>query len=128
MLNDKEAASAFAKALNRLDCSEFIQLLADVAVYKFQWVFTPLEGKEGIAEYLAGKMQKVKESGKKVLAELSTARSGNEYGKACVVLKQDENRDDDSVMVFEVDGARIKRCDLCAPEFFDPEPTGIYPV
>jgi len=31
-------------------------------------------------------------------------------------------------MDLDVDGDRIKRCDLCDPEFFDPEPTGIYPV
>ncbi|MGW8157390.1 MAG: nuclear transport factor 2 family protein [Desulfoprunum sp.] len=128
MLTEKDAALAFAKAWNRLDCSEFIQLLAEDAVYESQWVFTPLEGKEDIADYLTGKMETIHASGKRVRAELSTARCGNEYGKACVVLQQCENRDTDSVMVFEVDGDRIRRCDLCAPEFFNPEPTGIYPI
>ena len=97
-------------------------------MYESQWVFTPLEGKETIAGYLAGKMVTIKASGKKVRAELATARAGNQFGKLCVVLQQGDNRDNDSVMVFEVGGDRIKRCDLCAPEFFDPEPTGIYPV
>ena len=128
MLTKKVTATAFAQAWNRLDCSEFIQHLADDAEYESQWVFTPLEGKEGIAGYLAGKMETIKASGKKVRAELATARAGNQFGKACVVLQQGDNRDNDSVMVFEVDGDRIKRCDLCAPEFFGPEPTGIYPV
>lgn len=128
MFTEKDAAVAFAKAWNRLDCAEFLQLLAEEAVYESQWVFSPLEGKEVIANYLAGKMQKVKVSGKKVRAELSTARCANEYGKACVLLKQGENRDTDSVMVFEVENDRIKRCDLCAPEFYDPEQTNVYPI
>ncbi|MGW8158717.1 MAG: nuclear transport factor 2 family protein [Desulfoprunum sp.] len=128
ILTEHDAATAFAKAWNRLDCADFIHLLADDAVYESQWVFTPLEGKEGIADYLAGKMERIKASGKKVRGELSTARAGNQFGKACVVLQQGENRDTDSVMVFEVDGDRIKRCDLCDPAFFDPDPTGIYPV
>lgn len=34
--------------------------------------------------------------------------------------------DTDSVMVFEVGGDQIKRCDLCASKFFNPRPTDIY--
>ncbi|MGB5232314.1 MAG: nuclear transport factor 2 family protein [Desulfoprunum sp.] len=128
MLNENDAALAFAKAWNRLDCSEFIQLLADDAVYESQWVFTPLEGKEDIADYLTGKMETIKASGKKVRAGLATASAGNQFGKACVVLQQGENRDNDSVMVFDVDGDRIRRCDLCAPAFFNPAATDIYPT
>jgi len=45
---------------------------------------------------------------------------------ACVVLKQDEDKNNDAVMIIEAESGRIQRCDLCAPEFFDPEPTGIY--
>jgi len=127
-LTENDAATAFAKAWNKLDCSKFIQFLADNAVYESQWVFTPLEGKEAIAHYLIGKMETVKTSGKKVRAELSTARCGHEFGKPCVVLKQGDNRDTDAVMLFELDGDRIKRCDLCAPELFDPEPTEVYPA
>ena len=117
-----------ARAWNRLDSVEFIQLLADDAVYESQWVFTPLEGNEAIADYLTGKMETIKAAGKNVRAELTTARCGYKYGKPCVVLKQGDNRDTDSVMVFEVDGARITRCDLCAPQLYDPEPTDIYPA
>ncbi|KAB2891474.1 MAG: nuclear transport factor 2 family protein [Desulfobulbaceae bacterium] len=127
-LTENDAATAFAKAWNRLDCTAFLELLAEDAVYESQWVFTPLEGREAISHYLAGKMETIKASDKKVRAELTTARCGYKYGKPCVVLKQGDNRDTDSVMVFEVDGDRIRRCDLCAPELYDQTPTGIYPV
>jgi len=128
MFTEDEAATVFARAWNRLDSTEFIRLLAEDAVYESQWVFTPMEGREAISHYLTGKMETIKTSGKKVRAELTTARCGYKHGKPCVVLKQGDNRDTDSVMVFEVAGDRIKRCDLCAPELFDPAVTDIYPT
>jgi len=108
MLNDKEAAAAFANAWNNLDCSEFFQLLADDAVYEPQWGFSPLIGKEAISHYLTGKLQTIKASGKKVWTELTTACCGPADGGGCVVLKQGDDRDADSVMVFEIDVVLIQ--------------------
>lgn len=127
-LTEKDAAIAFAKAWNRLDCTEFLDLLAEDATYESQWVFSKLEGKEAIAHYLTGKMETMKASEKNVRAELTTARCGPDFGRDCVVLKQDENRNNDAVMIIEVENGKIKRCDLCAPELFDPAPTDIYPI
>ena len=125
---EKDAVISFAKAWNRLDCSEFIQLLADDATYESQWVFSKLEGRDAIADYLTGKMQTMRASEKIVRAELSTVRCAHDFGRYCVVLKQDENRDNDAVLIIEVENDKIKRCDLCAPCLFDPEPTNIYPM
>jgi hypothetical protein len=73
-------------------------------------------------------MQTVKTSEKTVRAELSKARCAYEFGRDCVVLKQDTNEDNNAVMIIEVENGKIKRCDLCASELFDPEPTNIYPI
>lgn len=127
-LTEKDAVFAFAKAWNRLDCTEFLDLLAKDAIYESQWVFNKLDGREAIAHYLTGKMDTIKNSEKKVRAELTTARCGPDFGRDCVVLKQDENKNNDAVMIIEVENGQIKRCDLCAPELFDPAPTEIYPV
>jgi O-acetyl-ADP-ribose deacetylase (regulator of RNase III)/ketosteroid isomerase-like protein len=127
-LTEKDALVVFAKAWNRLDCSEFLQLLAEDATYESQWVFKKLEGREAISHYLTGKMQTMKASEKTVRAELSTVRCAHDFGRYCVVLKQDENRENDAVMIIEVENDKIKRCDLCAPQLFDPEPTNIYPM
>jgi ketosteroid isomerase-like protein len=125
---EKDAVISFAKAWNRLDCTGFLQLLAEDATYESQWVFKKLEGRDAIAHYLTGKMQTIKASEKTVRAELSTVRCAHDFGRYCVVLKQDENRDNDAVMIIEVENGKIKRCDLCAPELFDPELTNIYPI
>jgi hypothetical protein len=103
-------------------------LLAEDATYESQWVFSKMEGRDDIARYLTGKMETIKTSGINVRAELSRARCGYEFGRACVVLKQDENKNNDAVMIIEVKEGKIKRCDLCAPELFDPEPTDLYPI
>jgi hypothetical protein len=127
-LTEKDAAIAFAKAWNRLDCTDFLPLLADDATYESQWVLSKLEGREAIATYLTKKMQVVKASGSKVRAELVQARCDYEFGRDCVLLVQNEEKDTQAVVVFRVEKGQIKRYDLCAPEFFDPEQTGIYPI
>jgi hypothetical protein len=64
-LTEKDAAIAFAKAWNRLNASEFLQLLDEDAHYASQWVFDELTSKNAIADYLTEKMQTVKRSGSK---------------------------------------------------------------
>lgn len=62
------------------------------------------------------------------LVQEISKRYGYESGRACVMLKQDENKNNDAVMIIEGKDGKIKRCDLCAPELFDPEPTDLYPI
>jgi hypothetical protein len=44
-LTEKDAAIAYAKAWNRLDCSKFLKLLDENAHYASQWVFEEIESK-----------------------------------------------------------------------------------
>ena len=55
-LTEVMAATAFARAWNRLDPTEFIKLLDADARYASQWVFEELVGRDAIADYLIGKM------------------------------------------------------------------------
>ena len=45
VLTELDAATAYARAWNRLDCKKFLELLAPDANYASQWVFEELEGK-----------------------------------------------------------------------------------
>lgn len=127
-LTEKDAAIAYAKAWNRLDCTAFLELLAEDSTYESQWVLEKLAGRKAIAHYLTSKMEMIKASEKNVRAELTTARCGYDSGRDCVVLKQDQNKENDAVMIIQVENGQIKRCDLCAPELFGPAPTDIYPI
>ena len=126
-LTEKDAATAFARAWNRLDCREFLELLAEDAHYASQWVFNEMENKKEIAEYLTGKMQTVKNTGSKVYAELGKIGKGFP-GRDCVLMAQDVKKIVKAVVLFEVSGNTIKRIDLCMPQLFDPEGSGIYPI
>jgi hypothetical protein len=126
-LTEKDAAIAFAKAWNRLNASEFLQLLDEDAHYASQWVFDELTSKNAIADYLTEKMQTVKRSGSKVYAELGNTRSGFS-GRDCVFMAQGKGESIQAVALFEVLNGKIRRYDLCIPELLDVERTGVYPI
>lgn len=126
-LSEKDATIAFAKAWNRLNAIEFLELLDEDAHYASQWVFEELTSKDAIAEYLIEKIQTVKSSGSKVYAELGNTRSGF-AGRDCVFMSQGKGMSIQAVALFAVANGRIRRCDLCIPELLDVERTGIYPI
>lgn len=129
VLTVKEAATAYAKAWNRLDCSEFLPLLAEDCCYESQWVYSALEGKQAIADYFNDKLKTIKESGPTVKAELAVSTQGPEAGEDCVLLTQ--QHDDEEVfvvVVFKVEGDKIKRYDMCVPELYWPKRTGECPI
>jgi hypothetical protein len=126
-LTEKDAAIAFAKAWNRLDCIDFLKLLDDDAHYASQFVFEELENKEAISNYLIGEMQTVKASGAKVYAELGKTRSSFAR-RDCVFMSQDYKEKLTAVVLFEVEGNKIKRYDLCITELFNAERSGVYPI
>jgi hypothetical protein len=107
VLTEKDASIAYAKAWNRLDCSDFLTLLDENAHYASQWVFEELESKEAISEYLLEKMKTVESSGSKVYAELGNT------GKSSA---------------FDVRNGKITRFDLCMPSLLNVMRTGIYPI
>lgn len=127
-LTEKDAAIAFAKAWNRLDCNEYLQLLADDCCYESQWVLSALEGKVAISEYLVSKMQTVKATRSTVRAMLTVTTAGCHPDRDCVVLSQGTSEKVHVVVVFRVADEKISRYDLCAPEFYMPQRTEVYPI
>ena len=126
-LTEKDAAMAYAKAWNRLDCSDFIELLDDDAQYSSQWVLEGMKSKEEISEYLTGKMETIQDTNYKVYAELGNTRSGF-AGRDCVFMAQGKKEEIQAVVLFEVDNNKIKKCDMCIPQLLDVERSGIYPI
>ncbi len=56
-LTEKEAALAYSRMYNRLDATEFIELLDPDVTYESAWVNSQLRGKENVADYLVKKMK-----------------------------------------------------------------------
>ena len=126
-LTEKDAAIAYARAWNRLECSDFEELLDENAHYASQWVFDELESKSAISDYLIAKMKTVKNSGPKVYAELGNTSPGS-VGRDCVIIAQGNKEEIKAVVLFEVKNNKIQRYDLCIPELFNIERTGVYPI
>ncbi len=125
-LTEKEAATAYARAWNRLDCKDFIKLLAKDAHYASQYVLSELESQKDIEKYLGGKMQTIKETRSNVRAEIGRTTLPNE--QACVLIYQNDPREHAAVVVFKVEEGYIKRFDLCMPQLYQVEKSGIFPV
>jgi len=131
-LTEAIAAKAFARAWNRLDPAEFIEMLDTDARYASQWVFEELIGREAIAEYLIGKMRNAKAFAvnspeHKVFAELGKTRK-NISGRDCVFMAQGKKETVNAVVLFEVGDGHIKRYDLCIPQLLDVARSGVYPI
>lgn len=125
-LTDKDAAIAYAKAWNQLDCSEFLELLDDDAHYASQWVFSRLENKAVISEYLVGKMYTVKSTGSKVNAELGIAHHGE--SRYCVLMTQGDKVVVKAAVFFQIKNNKISRYEMCLPQLYTLERTKIYPT
>ncbi len=123
VLTEREAATAYARAWNRLDCGEYLHLLAEDACYASQWVFEELEGREAIEAYLVPKMATVKDSGSRVYAELGKTDTGRD----CVLMAQDEKENIVATVLFEISGNKIQRYDMCMPEITGGTGNGVYP-
>jgi hypothetical protein len=131
-LTEADAASAFAKAWNRLSPDGFLELLAVDARYSSQWVLTDLVGQVAIADYLHGKMKTVRAHGinnpeARVRAEIACT-AGDGLHRPCVLMSQGHSPDDRAVVFFEVSAHAIQRCDLCVPGLFRFQRSGVYPI
>lgn len=124
---EKDAAIAYAKAWNRLDCSEFIKLLAEDACYASQKVLEELEDKNAISDYFIKKVEAVRVNDAVVHAELGITREGF-IGRDCVFLSQGKKEEIQAAVLFEIDSGKIKRYDLCLPELLNVERSGVYPI
>ena len=126
VLTELDAATAYATAWNRLDCTQFLELLASDAHYASQWVIEELEGKAAISDYLMGKMQTMRSGKTPVFAELGKTSTGF-AGRDCVALAQGDKDVVSAVVLFDVEGNHIKRFDLCMPELLGVKRSGQYP-
>lgn len=125
-ITERDAAIAYARAWNRLDCSEFIEMLTPDAHYASQWVLDELKSKTAIAEYLTGKMSAVEKSGNKVFAELGVTTISFP-DRDCVIMAQGNKDPVMAVVLFEVEGGHVKRFDLCIPDLLRAKRSGQYP-
>lgn len=128
-LTEAIAAKAFARAWNRLDPAEFIELLDTDARYASQWVFEELVGREAITGYLIGKMRNAKayavnSSEHKVFSELGKTRK-NMSGRDCVFMAQGKKETVTAAVLFEVSDGHIKRYELCIPQLLDVARSGV---
>ncbi len=131
-LTEAMAATAYARAWNRLDPSEFIELLEPDSRYASQWVFEELVGGDAISDYLIGKMRIVKahalnDPDTKVLAELGKTTQGFAE-RDCVLLAQGRKENVTAAVLFQVNGGQIMRYDLCIPELLGVVRSGVYPI
>lgn len=113
-LTERDAAEAWARAYNLLDAAEISPLLAEDVHYASQWVFDELENRGDYLHYLEGKLLAIGSSGAKVLAELAETRPypmAPNPPRPCVVVHQNDRPA--ATVLFQVDGARITRIDLC---------------
>ncbi len=123
-LTEYEAAEAFARAWNGMDCTAFLPLLAEDACYASQWVFEELQGREAIKNYLAPKMETIKSSSRQVFAELGKTNDRRD----CVIMAQDTKDHIMATVLFEVAEDKIQRYDMCMPGITGALGSGVYPV
>lgn len=128
-LDELAAATAFARAWNRLDPEPFLELLAPDAHYASQWVFDELESRSAIADYLRAKMKSVRNHGindptQRARAELTTCGDG----RNCVAMTQGDQDVVKAVVVFTIAGDTIARYDMCMPELMGPRRSGVFPI
>ena len=109
-----DAATAWSRTCNLLDVSHIALLLTEDVHYASQWVFEEIENRTDYLEYLAGKLEAIRESRSDARAELAETRPYPMYPnppRPCVVVHQGGKRV--ATVLFEVDGNRITKIDMC---------------
>ena len=106
--------------------------LAPEARYASQWVFEELVGAPAIAAYLRGKMATVRDKARKdpgvaVRVEMGRTAEGSR-GRPCAFMTQGQFEEVQAAVIFEVEGSRIVRYDLCIPQLLGAVRTGVFPL
>jgi len=127
VLTELAAATAYATAWNRLDCAEFLKLLASDAHFTSQWVSDELVSKPAIADRLKEKMFGAKNSGTKIFAELGRT-SAELAGRDCVFMAHGRKENVTATVLFKVGSLYIKRYDVFMPELLMAVRSGVYPI
>lgn len=126
-LTQRDAATAFAKAWNRLEPDAFLALLAPDAHYASQWVFEELQDAQAIGTYLRAKMRTIRRDAAsdpnvQVRAELGCTA----WNRDAVLLMQ--GRTLKGVIVFETASGCVTRYDMCMPELMGAVRAGVFPI
>lgn len=125
---EREAALAYAKAINHLDYAFLESWLDENTVYESQYVMTPMVGRECILEYLKGKFITISQAGteSKVTAEMAYMNATYE-GRPVVILNQGGHNV--AVVLFKAKHGRIARIDICGilPRVEEATGTGEFP-
>lgn len=126
-LSQEEALRAYARMLNHLSVDYLEPLLAEDFHYTSQKVFEEITSKPQYLDYIAAKLANIKSSGDRVWAELAELRTWP--GGPCLVIAQGDKNNIVATLLVEVDGQKIKRCDMCIiPEPQSAKRTGEYPL
>lgn len=139
-MTELELVKLYAKVWNTLKPELIESYLADDVVYESQQVFSSLDGKEVVFDYLKGKMQTIRDNiqQSKVYAEVGYSRSYRGYyietkyepeGRPCVVLAQGNPDEVVALVLLEIGEGKIKRIDIItvAPIPSSATRTGEYP-
>lgn len=128
-LTEEGAATAFAKAWNRLEPDDFLVLLAPDARYASQWVFEELVSATAIADYLRAKMRTVKTNATYApQARVRVEIGRTAYGQPCAFMTQGQRDAVEAAVVFEVKEGKVVRYDLCIPQLLGAVRTGVFPI
>lgn len=106
-----EACRAYARTINTLDVTHVEPWLHKDVVYESQQVFSEMRGRRRYVAYLRGKLQTIRKEGSLVRAEIA-------YTDACgvgpcVILSQGSEENWTHTVLFEMEGGKIKRLDMC---------------
>ncbi len=139
-MDELELVKLYAKAWNTLTFETIEPHLDDDVIYESQQVFSSLNGKNEVADYLRGKMATIKRVVYKsdVYAEIGYCGSQNNQavqvlsaynGRPCVLMSQGDISKVLALVLLEVESGKVKRIDICTevPHPSSATRTGEYP-
>jgi len=116
-VTEEEACRIFAVAWNTLAADILIDALDDNVRYTSQTVWTDMNGKAEVGQYLRSKMVTIRSTpSAKVFAQLAETQPYPMYPnppRPCVVLGQGSPEDLTATVLFEVSDSCITAIDLC---------------
>ena len=123
-MNELEFYKEVSKAYNNLDYTLMENVFSDEVVYESQNVFSSLNGKNEVVDYLKGKFKAISSSKNLVFAELGYLPNN----KPCIILSQGSKENKGSVVLLEIENQAVARIDICtvAPHWSIVKPTGGY--
>ena len=131
-LTQEDALRAFARMMHQKSVGPIVDLLHDKIHYEAQWnyheyaqVWCPREvaTKEDYIAYITPRLERLRESGVTVFAEMGRLPEG-----PCVVLAEGTKDDLTAMALVEVQDDKIFRLEVCTfPSPEDAERTGEYP-